>query len=231
VTKRPSDFKALIFDMDGLMIDSERLYWEVERALARRYGKEVRDETLWKMMGRRPIEGLRIFIEDTGLPISPEEALAYRDIRMREKYRNESEAMPGLFHILATFFGKLKLAVCTGAQKEFLEIVVDRLKIREKFDVLQASDEIKVGKPDPEIYLRVCSRLGLEPEQCIVLEDSSNGALAGKRAGCYTIAVPSDYSRGRDFGFVDFVASDLLAAEKHILDLTRDASPPIGSVP
>jgi HAD superfamily hydrolase (TIGR01509 family) len=201
------------------MIDSERLYWQVEKDLALSYRKEVKEETLWKMMGRRPIEGLRIFVEDLGLPISAEEALALRDVRMREKYRDESEAMPGLFHILDTFYGKLELAVCTGAQREFMEVVVDRLKIREKFNVLQASDEIKKGKPDPEIYLTTCARLGAHPRGCIVLEDSSNGALAGKRAGCYTIAVPSEYSRGQDFSFVDFVASDLFAAEKHIFGL------------
>jgi HAD superfamily hydrolase (TIGR01509 family) len=212
-------FKALIFDMDGLMIDSERLYWQVEKDLARSYGKEVQKDTLWKMMGRRPIDGLRIFIEEVGLPISAEEALAMRDGRMRQKYREESEAMPGLFHILDTFYGKLKLAVCTGAQKEFLEIVVDRLKIRDRFDVLQSSDEIQKGKPDPEIYLETCARLEFEPGQCIVLEDSSNGALAGIRAGCYTVGVPSEYSRGQDFSFVDFVASDLYAAEEHISHL------------
>jgi HAD superfamily hydrolase (TIGR01509 family) len=212
-------FKALIFDMDGLMIDSERLYWEVERSLAGSYGKEVREEILWKMMGRRPIEGLRIFVEEVGLPISAEEALALRDSRMREKYRRESEAMPGLFHILDTFYGKLKLAVCTGAQGEFLEIVVDRLKIRGKFAVLQSSDEIKKGKPDPEIYLTTCAKLRLEPAKCIVLEDSANGCLAGKRAGCHTIAVPSDYSRGQNFGCADFVAWDLFAAERHISSL------------
>jgi len=211
--------KALIFDMDGLMIDSERLYWQVEMELARSYRKEVKQETLWKMMGRRPIEGLRIFVEDLELPISAEEALALRDARMREKYRDESEAMPGLFHILDTFYGKLDLAVCTGAQREFMEIVVDRLKIRDKFEVLQASDEIQKGKPEPEIYLTTCEKLGCESQECIVLEDSSNGALAGKRAGCYTIGVPSEYSRGQEFSFVDFVASDLFAAEKHIAEL------------
>jgi len=215
-------FKALIFDMDGLMIDSERLYWQVEKDLARSYGKEVKEETLWKMMGRRPIEGMRIFVEEVGLPISAEDALNLRDTRMREKYRDESEAMPGLIHILDTFFGKLKLAVCTGAQREFMEIVVDRLKIREKFVVLQASDEIKKGKPDPEIYLMTSTKLGIEPRECIVLEDSSNGSLAGKRAGCYTIAVPSEYSQGQDFSFVNFVASDLFAAEKHISELIAD---------
>jgi HAD superfamily hydrolase (TIGR01509 family) len=214
-------FKALIFDMDGLMIDSERLYWEVEREIARKFQKSVREETLWKMMGRRPIEGLRIFVEDLQLPITAEEALSRRDVLMREKYRNESEAMPGLFHMLDTFEERLKLAVCTGAQQEFMEIVVDRLGIREKFDILQASDEIKKGKPDPEIYLTCCRKLGLRPAKCVVLEDSSNGALAGKRTGCYVIAVPSVYSRGQDFSFVDFVAQDLIDAEKHISGLLQ----------
>lgn len=214
-------FKALIFDMDGLMIDSERLYWEVEREIARKFQKSVNDATLWKMMGRRPIEGLRIFVEDLQLPITAEEALSSRDVLMREKYRNESEAMPGLSHILDTFEERLKLAVCTGAQQEFMEIVVDRLGIREKFDILQASDEVKKGKPDPEIYLTCCRKLSLKPSMCVVLEDSSNGALAGKRAGCYVIAVPSEYSRGQDFSFVDFVAGDLFEAEKHISGLLQ----------
>jgi len=216
------DFKALIFDMDGLMVDSERLYWEVEKGIARSYGREVREETLWKMMGRRPIEGMRIFVEEVGLPVPAEETLALRDRRMREKYRNESEAMPGLFSILDAFLGRLKMAVCTGAQAEFMEIVLDRLKIRQKFDVLQASDEINKGKPDPEIYLKTCVRLGLASRQCIVLEDSSNGCLAGKSAGCYAIAVPSDYSRGQDFGCADHVASGLPDAEKHILGLLQE---------
>jgi HAD superfamily hydrolase (TIGR01509 family) len=141
---------------------------------------------------------------------------------MREKYRLEAEAMPGLFSILDAFSGRLKLAVCTGAQGEFMEIVLDRLKIRDRFDVLQASDEIEKGKPDPEIYLKTCVRLGLEPQQCVVLEDSSNGCLAGKRAGCYTIAVPSEYSRGQDFGSADYVASGLPDAEKHIRGMIQE---------
>lgn len=207
--------------MDGLMIDSERLYWQVERGIAKKFGTEVKDETLWKMMGRKPIEGLRIFVSDLGLPITAQEALQMRDEQMREKYRNESEALPGLSQILDAFFGRLKLAVCTGAQREFMEIVVDRLGIREKFAALQASDEIKKGKPDPEIYLTCCQKLSLEPSKCIVLEDSSNGALAGKRAGCYVVAVPSEYSRGQDFSFVDFVAGNLFDAERHISGLLQ----------
>jgi HAD superfamily hydrolase (TIGR01509 family) len=209
-------FRALIFDMDGLMVDSERLYWEVERGIARRFGKEVSAETLWKMMGRGPVEGMRIFVQDLGLPLTAERATEMRDGLMREKYRNESEPMPGLMHILDAFYGRLKLAVCTGAHKEFMEIVVDRLQVRAKFDVLQPSDEIRKGKPDPEIYLATCEKLRVSPRESVVLEDSANGCLAARRAGCYTIAVPSDYSRGQDFGCADFIASDLFDAERRI---------------
>jgi HAD superfamily hydrolase (TIGR01509 family) len=212
-------FQALIFDMDDLMVASERLYLEVEKDMARSFGKEFRMDTWGKLMGRKPIEGMRIFVEELGLPISAEDALEVRNVHMREKYRNEAEPMPGLFHILDAFYGKLKLAVCTGAQQEFLEIVVDRLGIREKFDLLQSSDEIQKGKPEPEIYQVCCRKLGFEPRECIVLEDSSNGALSAKRAGCYTIAVPSEYSRNQDFSFVDFVAADLEGAEKHIISI------------
>jgi HAD superfamily hydrolase (TIGR01509 family) len=209
-------FEAIIFDMDGLMVDSERLYWQVEREIARQFGKKVGEETLWKMMGRGPIEGMRIFVQELELPITSERAKEMRDERMRKKYRDESQPMPGLIQILDAFYGRLKLAVCTGAQKEFMEIVVDRLKIRDRFDILQGSDEIGQGKPDPEIYLSACAKLGVPPRRSFVLEDSANGCLAAKRAGCYTIAVPSEYSKGQDFSGVDFIAADLFAAERHI---------------
>ena len=213
--------KAIIFDMDGLMIDSERLYFQAERDIASKYRKNVKDETLWKMMGRNPVESMKFFVEELQLPISPREVLNMRTHIMREKLKTDLKPMPGLNHILDTFYGSLKLAVCTGTQKELLNIVMEELGIRQKFSVLQTSDEITRGKPDPEIYLVVCTKLGFEPYDCIVLEDSSNGALAGKRAGCYVIAVPSEYTLGQDFSFSDYVADDLFHAEKHILGLIK----------
>lgn len=208
--------KALIFDMDGLMIDSERLYFEVERAIARRYGKEVRDETLWRMMGRTPLEGLTIYVRELDLPLSPAEAVVIRNDLMREKIKNDLQPMPGLFHILDAFRGERKLAVSTGAPREFLDIAVDKLGIRDRFDVLQASDDVARGKPDPEIFLKTCEKLGVPPDRAVVLEDSENGVVAGKRAGCRVIAVPSDYTRGQDFSRADFVAADLLEAERFL---------------
>jgi len=202
--------------MDGLMIDSERLYFQAEEDMAKKFGVVLKEETLWKMMGTKPIEGLAIFVKDLNLPISAQEALDMRNKVMRQKLKTELEAMPGLFHILDTFFNRLKLAICTGAQEEFLDIVVDVLKIRDKFDVLQSSDGIDRGKPEPEIYLKTCERLAIPPAKCVVLEDSSNGITAGKRAGCMVIAIPSEYTQSQDFTSADFIASDLFHAEKII---------------
>lgn len=211
--------KALLFDMDGLMIDSERLYFQTEREIAHKFNKNVGDKTLWKMMGRTPLESLDIFVRETGIPLSAEEALEMRNQIMRQRLKKDLKPMPGLFSILNTFYGKLKMTVCTSAQKEFLEMVVNQLGIGEKFNVLQASDNLRKGKPNPEIYLKCCRRLKLPPQECLVLEDSSNGALAGKRAGCYVIAIPTQYTSGQDFHFVDFKAKDLFQAEKHIREM------------
>ncbi|UCH92167.1 MAG: HAD family phosphatase [Candidatus Aminicenantes bacterium] len=211
--------KAIIFDMDGLMVDSERLYHQAQQEINRQFNKTLPEKTRLKMMGRKPLESMKIFVEELDIPMDAEKVLEMRDNIMREKYKNHLVPLPGLFHIIDAFSGKLKLAISTGTQQEFLDIVVDQLEIRDKFAVLQASDDIEKGKPHPEIYLKTCKKLGLKPEECIVLEDSLNGVLAGKRAGCYVIAVPSEYTKEENFDIADFVAADLFCAATHINDL------------
>lgn len=209
--------KALIFDMDGLMIDSERFYIETEHDMARDMGKIFREETITKMMGRSPLQAMEIFCRD--LEIDEQRApelLAERDVIMERRLRNELEALPGLFEIIERYRGRLQLAIATGAPMKFLDIVVDKLKIRDNFTVLQSSDTVKEGKPSPEIYLKAAAGLGIEPAECVVLEDSSNGALAGKRAGSYVVAVPSEHTYKQDFSFSDYVAKDLHDAAEHI---------------
>ena len=210
---------ALVFDMDGLMIDSERLYFAAEREIAARYGKTLRDEQLWPLMGRKPIESLRLLRGILGIDTPAEELLEWRNRLMLEKMRRELGAMPGLAGILQAFHGRLKLAVATGAQREFLDIALDTLRIRPYFDVLQTADGLERGKPDPEIYLLACRGLGLPPAECVVLEDARNGVLAAKAAGCPVIAVPSDYTRGQDFAAADWIEQDLFAAARRVKTL------------
>jgi len=212
-------FEALIFDMDGLMVDTERLYFEAEREIAKRFGRTIKDETLWKMMGRKPIESMEIFATDLKIDKNPQELLAIRDEIMKSKLSCDLRPMPGLDFILNEFHGKLKLALATGAKKDFMDIIIDGLGIRKFFDFLLPSDNINHGKPHPEIYTKACRSLNLPPENCIVLEDSQNGVIAGKDAGSTVIAIPSDYSRHQDFSRADFIVKDLFEAAETIKNL------------
>lgn len=213
-----TNFQAIIFDMDGLMVDTEKLYWESLYQVAANYNvKEIPEETRIKIMGRIPIESMRVFGEDLNIPVPAEDLLVQRELLMEAKLKAGVEPMKGLFEIITRFTGRLQLAVATSSARRFLDIVVDDLGIRHQFAVLQASDGITRGKPDPEIFLTVAARLQVKPENCIVLEDSVNGVLAGANAGCYVIAVPSEYSRNQDFSRANFVAGDLIEARDYIL--------------
>ncbi len=210
---------ALIFDMDGLMIDTERLYFETEREMVAEYGKTISEATWWKLMGRSPLEAVTILLDDLEIPVKPEDFLKERDKIMLKKMMNDLKPMAGLYEILENFNGRLKLAVATGAERPFLDLALDKLDIRKYFNILQTSDTIQNGKPHPEIYQTAVSKLALPASCCAILEDSSNGARAGKDAGCYAIAVPTEYTIRQDFSFVDFIAKNLIDANSHIESL------------
>lgn len=209
--------RAIVFDMDGLMIDSEKVYWAVGRQMAREFGKDVSDQTLGRMMGRSPVKSMEIYVQDLGLTQSPKQLLALREARVKQELERGVEPMPGLFEVLETFKRQFRLAIATSAPMELVEVVARKLEWRAYFDVIQTSDDVTRGKPDPEIYLKAIGRLGMAPAECAVLEDSSNGALAGKRSGAYTVAVPSQYTKDQEFSFVDYVARDLRDAARHLM--------------
>ena len=219
--KPRAKFRAVLFDMDGLMIDSESVYWAAGRRIAAGYGKTVKDETLGRMMGRAPLESVRLFAEELGLTESPQALLETREAMVTETLRRGVPVMPGLREFLQEFRPLYRSAVATSAPRRMADIILDGLDLRRWFDVIQTSDDIAKGKPDPEIYLKAMARVGVTPGESVVLEDSSNGALAGKRAGAYVIAVPSQYTRQQDFSFVDFRATDLADAANHLRGLAN----------
>lgn len=213
--------KAILYDMDGLLIDSETLYVQVEKQLCADYGQEFTVELQKKLMGTAPIESINFLICELHLPVSPEVLLVRRDQAMAVKLRTELEAMPGLFEILSTFEPIYDQIIVTSATSDYVDIVMERLPIRRYFSLIQTTDDITRGKPDPEIYLTAMKKKGYQPSDCVVLEDSGNGVKAGKSAGCYVIAVPSEHSRFHDFLPADYVAEDLVAATNHILKLSE----------
>ena len=188
-------FTALLFDMDGLMVDTERLYIHANEIIARQYRKEVTHVTIAKMMGRGTMESLRIYIDDLGIDADPADLAVRRHSFMLDLIASDLIAMPGLREILAFARPIFRLGVVTGSATSLMNEILGRLQLQDSFELTQSCDQIQFGKPNPEVYLRACARLGLRPQQCIVLEDSANGVRAGVAAGCYTIAVPNEYTR------------------------------------
>lgn len=213
-------YQALIFDLDGLLIDSETIYRKISYKMAADLGKQLHDGIWVKQMGRSPIESLGIFREELGITShTAQELVDLRNLLLLDGFRNELQIMPGALEIIHAFHGKMRLAIATGSPRMLMDMAVLQLELSGYFEYMLPSDEIVKGKPDPEIYLRTIQALGLHPGDCIVLEDSSNGALSGHRAGCCVIAVPSDYTRNQDFSFADYVAKDLFEAMQVIEEL------------
>ena len=215
-------YQALIFDLDGLLIDSETIYRKITYQMAEDLGKTVSDDIWAKQMGRSPLESLTIFRKELGInQFTAQELVDQRNVLMLEAFQNELQIMPGAMEIIHAFHGKMRMAIATGAPRELMEEAISRLGLSGYFECMLPSDDLKAGKPDPEIYLSTIKALGLSPEECIVLEDSSNGALAGHRAGCYVIAVPSIFTEDQDFSFANYVAEDLFDAKVLIEELNK----------
>ena len=213
-------YQALIFDLDGLLIDSEKIYRKISYKMAADFGKQLPDSIWVKQMGRSPIESLGIFRDELGITShTAKELVDLRNVLLLEGFRNELQIMPGAMEIIHAFHGKMILAIATGSPRILMDLAIDRLGLSGYFEYLLPSDEIVSGKPDPEIYIKTIHALGLHPDECIVLEDSSNGALSGHEAGCYVIAVPSVYTRDQDFSFADHIAEDLFEARLWIEEM------------
>jgi HAD superfamily hydrolase (TIGR01509 family) len=215
-------YQALIFDLDGLLIDSETIYRKISYKMADDLGKTLHDGIWVKQMGRSPIESLRIFKEELGITTHTAQQLVdARNLLLLEGFGTDLQMMPGALEIIHAFHGKMRMAIATGSPRMLMEIAIAKLGLNGYFEYLLPSDDIVAGKPDPEIYSRTIEAMGLQPDECIVLEDSSNGALAGHLAGCYVIAVPSEYTKNQDFSFANHVAEDLIDARMTIEELTR----------
>ncbi|HVT89590.1 MAG TPA: HAD family phosphatase [Tepidisphaeraceae bacterium] len=208
---------AILFDFDGLMVDTEILYCQAAHALAKMYGTSVSDETLRRMTGVSRMTSMTVFVKECGIATAtPEYLLEQREEIMSARYKQGVDPMPGLMAILDRFHGRLKLGMASNSSRRLVEIAINGLKIDRYLDAYQTGDDVINAKPDPEIYLKLMARLDVKPHECVVLEDSPMGAAAGKRAGAYVIAVPSPFTADADYSFTNARAGNLTEAAEMI---------------
>jgi len=205
--------KAIIYDMDDLMVNSDGLHDEATLLTLRQAGYDlpVMSEDIRRdSLGRRVIDILQSMIEQFHWPTTAEELDRQRQPIFLNLVRAKLQAMPGLHESLKLFKDAgYKIALASSGVREYIEIVLDKFKVREYFDVIVAGDEVVSGKPDPEIYTQAVTKLGLKPYECLVLEDADHGIQAAKAAGCKCIAIKNPYTASQTHAGADLVLNSL----------------------
>ncbi|MQY08658.1 HAD family hydrolase [Actinomadura macrotermitis] len=182
--------QAVLFDMDGLLIDSERLWLAVEHEVMARLGGEWSEEHQHDLVGGSLDRAVAYMLELSGSDVPPARVGEWLLAGMAEQLGAGVPLLPGAKELLAEVRAAgVPAALVSSSHRRLIEPVLDAIG-REHFAVTVAGDEVARTKPDPEPYLTAAARLGADPRRCVVLEDSPNGLAAAEAAGCRTVAVP-----------------------------------------
>jgi HAD superfamily hydrolase (TIGR01549 family) len=208
----------VIFDLDGVIVDSEPVHERATDEYLAGRGVTVDQRLRDDMMGRRVRELTDAIAAQLGL--APQEVLARREAifwRLLDE-GDGPRSMPGLHEAIARLSeAGLPLAVATSGTRAYVEHVLERLGVRGAFKTVVSGEDVVDGKPHPEIYLRAASLLGADPADCVAIEDTVHGVTAARAAGMRVVAVPNALTAGMDFSAADAVAPDLAAAAERIL--------------
>jgi HAD superfamily hydrolase (TIGR01509 family) len=185
--------EAVIFDLDGLLIDSESVWDEARRDYVAEHGGTWREEATREMMGMSSVEWSRYVAERLGVDRPPEVISAEVAGRVAELYRKRLPLMPGALDAIRRLAERWPLGLATSSNREVIDLVLELAGIAELFGATVSSEEVRRGKPAPDVYLEAASRLGVEPERCVAIEDSHNGILSANAAGMRVIAVPNPH--------------------------------------
>ncbi len=182
---------AVLFDMDGLLIDSEPLWLEAETAVMARLGAGWTQEDQVQLLGGSLARTVRYLLAKATRPAPPGQVAEWLMSGVIARVRDHGVPLrPGARELLAEVAAAgLPRALVTGSERRFMDVVLARTGMR--FDALVCADDVSVTKPDPEPYLLAAKLLGADPARCVALEDSPNGVASAGAAGCRVIAVPS----------------------------------------
>ena len=184
---------AVVFDMDGVIVDSEQVWDEVRERYVREAGGTYTDSATRDMMGMSSVEWSRYMADRLGVPGTPEEINAAIVSRMLERYGEVPPLIPGAVEAVRRCAERWPLAVASSSNPELIEVVLDVAGLHDVIPVVVSSQEVARGKPAPDVYLEAARRLGVDPQVCAAVEDSHNGIRSAKAAGMRVIAIPNPH--------------------------------------
>ncbi len=204
------NIRAVVFDLDGLMLNTEDIFDIAGRKLLERRGLEMTDQIHHAMLGRRPAEAFNALKSLTGI----QDDLTDLMLETKELFCSIAEhhlaTMPGLHEILDIVEQrKLPRAVATSSPRAYMTDLLTRFDLLHRFSVTLTAEDVTYGKPHPEIYLTAAERLGVNPAEMLVLEDSETGTRAAAAAGAFTVSVPNRHTAVGDFSMCTIRVSSL----------------------
>jgi HAD superfamily hydrolase (TIGR01509 family) len=185
--------EAVVFDLDGVLLDSEQVWDDVREQLARERGGRWSDRAQRDMMGMSSPEWSRYMHDVVGLSESPEEINAEVVRRLLERYRERLPLLPGALDAVRRLAAAWPLGLASSSNRPVIEAFLDAAGVRELFAATVSSEEVAGGKPAPDVFLEAARRLDVAPERCAAIEDSANGLRAAHAAGMRVVAVPNTH--------------------------------------
>jgi HAD superfamily hydrolase (TIGR01509 family) len=194
-----SRISALVFDLDGVLLDSEQVWDGARRELVAAAGRPWQERATREMQGMSAPEWSLYLHEELGVPLEPREISGRVAAKVLDSYRSRLPLLAGAKNTVRTLSSHWHLALASSANRDVIDAVLSLADLTACFSATVSSEEVARGKPAPDVYLAAARALGLEPAQCAAVEDSSNGLRAAAAAGMTVIAVPNrDYPPASD---------------------------------
>ncbi len=212
MTVESHGIKAIGYDVDGTMVDSEPLHvaaWHETLALHNRRFEDLDTTFQATMAGRKPLAIATFMVESLRIPATPEAFLGQKHASFMDKVRTDLRPMPGVVESVRRLSGNYALGIGTSLTREYVDLVLGGLGVASEFSVIVTGDEITHGKPDPETYQVLARRMQVEPHEMAVLEDATSGILSAKAAGCWCVAVENRDAVQQDTSQADVVVYSL----------------------
>jgi len=183
--------EAVVFDLDGVLLDSEQVWDDAREQLAKERGGHWHAQAQRDMMGMSSTEWSRYMHETVGLPEPPEEINREVVERLSATYREQLPALPGARAAVERLAARWPLGLASSSNRELIDLALELLGVQHLFAATVSSEEVARGKPAPDVYLEAARRLEVDPANAAAVEDSNNGILAAKAAGMRVLAIPN----------------------------------------
>ena len=202
--------EAIVFDMDGLMFNTEDLYDQVGDAILKKRGQRFTRDIKLAMMGLPGDKAFQVMIDRCNLDDSVKELQTETEALFKEMLPREIRTMPGLLELLDRLEQKgIPKGIATSSHRRFATIALGQFNLEPRFEFVLTAESVIQGKPHPEVYLLAAEKMNVAPQSVLVLEDSHTGSTAAAAAGACVIAVPTEHSQDCDFSHVFAIADGL----------------------